>query len=424
MERKITADLLKWKRDVSRKPLLIFGNKQIGKTYTVLEFGEKEYKTVAYVNCENNHIVTDIFSNERTIDKIIFKLSLFVGETILKNDTLIVLDNVNDAQIVKGIKKFGKEKNDYHIIFITSLKENLLQFKGEELQYRSMFPMDFEEYLRAVGNIELIDFIKNSFKNKQNMPFHQIAMENFENYCLTGGLPEIIDASIRGESDLKIRARQQKILDTYKKELLVIPNFIDIVRADDVLNVLPYQLQKSNKKFQYGLMKSGGRSKDYDKALEFLNINGLVQKCYKVSEIKAPLSKIKDTDSFKLYFNDTGLLACMMHLSRLKFLTDSQSKYVLYENMVANSIMSCGYNLYYYQSEGKAEVPFLVQSRSGKILPIEIVNKNMSKSKSLTLVMNRFGLTDAVRITEDNFSVKKGIYYIPIYACFCLKDIL
>ncbi len=422
MERKIMNDLLKWKRDSNRKPLLIYGNKQIGKTYTAIEFGEKEYKTTCYVNCENNREVLDIFSKERTIDKIIFKLSLLVGETILKNDTLIILDNVSDTEIVKGIKKFGKEENDYHILFITSLKENLLRFKGEELQYRYMFPMDFEEYLKAVGNVELIDFIKNSYKNHKSMPFHSVAMEHFENYCLTGGLPEIIQASLDGESDLKLRARQNKILDTYRKEFLSIPNFIDIIRADEVLNVLPYQLLKTNKKFQYGLMKNGGRSKDYDKALEFLNVNGLVQKCYKVKQIEAPLSKVKESDSFKLYLNDTGLLAMMMQLSRLKFLTDNTSKYILFENMVANSISNCGYNLYYYQSEGKAEVPFLVQSRSGKIIPIEIVNKNMAKSKSLALVMNRFQLTDAIRITEDNFSLKKGVFYVPIYALFCLKD--
>ena len=287
-----------------------------------------------------------------------------------------------------------------------------------------MFPMDFEEYLRAVGNLELIDFIKTSYKNHRSMPFHNIAMELFENYCLTGGLPEIVEASLNGESDLKIRMRQGKVLDTYRKELLSIPNFIDIIRADDVLNILPYQLMKPNKKFQYGLMRNGGRSKDYDKALEFLNLNGLVQKCYKVGQISAPLSKVKDADSFKLYLNDTGLLAHMIHLSRLKFLTDHTSKYILYENMVANSIVSCGYNLYYYQSEGKAEVSFLVQTRAGKIIPVEIVNKNMSKSKSLTLVMNRFELKDAIRITEDNFGLRKGVFYVPIYALFCLKDSL
>lgn len=422
MERKITNDLLKWKRETGRKPLLIYGNKQIGKTYSAIDFGEKYYKTIAYFNASNNRELLEIMRNERTIDKIIFKLSLLNGETILKEDTLIIIDNVNDEDIVKGIKKFGKTENDYHIIFITSLKENLLKFKGEELQYKYMFPVDFEEYLKAIGNNELIDFIKNSYKNNKPIPFHNVAMELFEDFALTGGLPEVITASLNNESDLKIKMIQQKILDSYKKELLNIDNFIDIVRANEVLDIIPYQLKKTNKKFQYGLMKNGGRSKDYDRCLEFLNLNGLVQKCYKVTNIKAPLSKEKDTDSFKLYLNDTGILAMMMNLSRIKFLTDNQSKYILYENMVANSIGNCGYNLYYYQSEGKAEVPFLIQSRTGVIMPVEIVNKNMSKSKSLSLIMSKFNLTEAIRVTEDNFSYKKGIRYIPIYALFCLKD--
>ncbi len=422
MERKIMNDLVKWKRDANRKPLLIYGNKQIGKTYTALEFGEKEYKTIAYINCSNNKRVFDIFSTERTADKIIFKLSLVLGETILKKDTLILLDNVNDVEIVKGVKKFGKEMSDYHIMMITSLKEKLLVFKGEELQYKYMFPLDFEEYLMAVGNTELIEFIKNAYKNKKSMPFHPIAMELFEDYCLTGGLPEVIDAQIRGFNDFKLRMIKNKILDTYRRELLHISNVLDILRASEVLDILPYQLQKQNKKFQYGLMKNGGRSKDYDKALEFLNVNGLVQKCYKVTDVKPPLSKSKDASSFKLYLSDTGLLAEMMHLSRIQYLTDNVSKYIFYENMVANSIVNCGYNLYYYQSEGKAEVSFLIQTRSGKVIPVEIVSGSTAKSKSLSLVISKFGLTDAIRVTEDNFSVKKGIFYLPIYAIFCLKD--
>lgn len=422
MERKITNDLLKWKKDSQRKPLLIYGNKQIGKTYSCIDFGEKYYNTVAYFNADNNRELLEIMRNERTIDKIIFKLSLLNGETILKNDTLIIIDNVNDEDIVKGIKKFGKTENEYHIIFITSLKENLIKFKGEELQYKYMFPVDFEEYLRATENHEIIDFIKNSYKTNKPIPFHNVAMDLFEDFVLTGGLPEVVVAFINKESDLKIKMILEKILDTYKKELLNINSLIDIVRANEVLDVIPYQLKKANKKFQYGLMKNGGRSKDYDRALEFLNVNGLVQKCYKISNVVAPLSKEKDVDSFKLYLNDTGLLAMMMNLNKIKFLTDNVSKYILYENIVANSIGSCGYNLYYYQSDGKAEVPFLIQSRSGKIMPIEIVNKNMSKSKSLALVMKKFELTEAIRVCEDNFSMKKGIKYIPIYALFCMKD--
>lgn len=422
MERKIYSDLLKWKKDINRKPLLIYGNKQIGKTYTIIEFGEKEYKTVAYINTSNNQQLLSIMQKERTIDKIIARLSILVGETILKNDTLIILDNVIDEDIVKAVKKFGKEANDYHIIMITSLKEKLLSFKGEELQYKYMFAMDFEEYLRAVGNIELIDFIKTSYRNNKPMPFHNIAMDYYEEYLMTGGLPESIQANINKETDLKVRIIHEKQLDCYKEQFLYMDNLIDISRANEVLNILPYQLLKPNRKFQYGLMRTGGRSKDYEKAIEFLTNNGIIYKCHKISEVKPPLSKCKDPESFKLYLNDTGILFMMMHLSKIKLFTDDNLKYILYENNLADTIVSCGYNLYYYQSDGKAEVPFVVQTRAGKVIPIEIVNKNLSKAKSLSLFMSKFNITEAIRFTEDNFSIKKGIKYVPIYAAFCLKE--
>lgn len=422
MERKITADLLKWKKEVNRKPLLLYGNKQIGKTYSVIDFGEKEYKTVAYINSDNNIPLLTIMKKERTIDKIIAKLSLLVGEPILKTDTLVIIDNVRDEEIVKGVKKFGKEPNDYHIIMITSHKEKLPVFKGEELQYKYMFAMDFEEYLRAVNNLELIEFIKTSYRNNKPMPFHQLALDYYEEYLMTGGMPEVVEAHLNGESDLKLKMIQEKILDCYKKELLEIENTIDIVRANEVLNIVPYQLLKPNRKFQYGLMHTGGRSKDYEKALEYLSLTGIVYKCHKVTEVTPPLSKCKDVESFKLYLNDTGILYMMMHLSKIKLLSDDNLKYILYENSVANAIMSSGYNLYYYQSEGKAEVPFVIQTRSGKIIPVEIVNKNVSKAKSLSLFMSRFNINEAIRITEDNFGLKKNVKYIPIYASFCLKD--
>ncbi len=422
MERKITADLLKWKKEVNRKPLLLYGNKQIGKTYSVIDFGEKEYKTVAYINSDNNTPLLTIMKKERTIDKIIAKLSLLVGEPILKTDTLVIIDNVRDEEIVKGVKKFGKEPNDYHIIMITSHKEKLPVFKGEELQYKYMFAMDFEEYLRAVNNLELIEFIKTSYRNNKPMPFHQLALDYYEEYLMTGGMPEVVEAHLNGESDLKLKMIQEKILDCYKKELLEIENTIDIVRANEVLNIVPYQLLKPNRKFQYGLMRTGGRSKDYEKALEYLSLTGIVYKCHKVTEVTPPLSKCKDVESFKLYLNDTGILYMMMHLSKIKLLSDDNLKYILYENSIANAIMSSGYNLYYYQSEGKAEVPFVIQTRSGKIIPVEIVNKNVSKAKSLSLFMSRFNINEAIRITEDNFGLKKNVKYIPVYASFCLKD--
>ena len=249
-------------------------------------------------------------------------------------------------------------------------------------------------------------------------------MEYYDEYITTGGLPEAVLANINKESNLKIKMIHEKQLAVYKEQLLSIPNLIDIQRSNDVLNILPYQLLKSNKKFQYGLMRNGGRSKEYEEAIKFLSENGICYKCYKISEAKAPLSKCRDDESFKLYLNDTGLLFTMMHLTKMKYLTDNNLKYVLYENSIASTLVACGYNLYYYQSEGKAEVPFIVQTRAGNIIPIEIENKNLSKAKSLTLFINKFNITEAIRFTEDNFSKKKGIRYIPIYAAFCLKDSL
>ena len=422
MERKIYDDLLKWKKEPERKPLLVYGNRQIGKTYTVMEFGEKEYKTVAYINSDNNEELQNIIKKENTTDRIIAKLSLLTGESILKEDSLIIFDNVTDDNLVKAIKKFGKEDTGYHIIMITSLKEKLNDFKGEELQYKNMYAMDFEEYVKALGNLELIDFIKSSYRNGKQMPFHSLAMEYFEEYIMTGGLPEAIQASINKESFLKIRMIHEKVLALYREQFLNMNNLIDITRGNDVLNILPYQLLKPNHKFQYGLMRNGGRSKEYETAINFLANNGIVYRCNKISVAQAPLSKCKDDESFKLYLNDTGILFMMMHLSKMRVLTDDSIKYILYENNVAQTLANCGYNLYYYQSEGKAEVAFVVQTRAGEIIPIEIVNKNLSKAKSLSLFMSKFTVTNAIRFTEDNFSSKKGIKYIPIYAAFCLKE--
>ncbi len=424
MKRKIEDNLLKWKKDVNRRPLMIYGNKQVGKTYSVLKFGEEYYKNVVYFNTENNIEIYKIFKRERTIDRIITHLSMLAAETILEEDTLIVFDNLNDAEIVNGIKVFGRNRHNYHIILITSLKENLKRFKGEEFQYRMMTNVDFEEYLIAINNAQLIDFIKTSFKNNEPMPFHSLALEYFDDYLATGGMPEAVELSINNKNHLLLNSVYDKVMDTYKKELSSLDNLIDITRSIEVLDSVPFQLQKPNKKFQYGLIKTGGRSKDYEKAINFLYNNGFVYKSHKISKVKSPLSSCKDLDNFKLYLNDTGILFSKMYLNKNKFLTDNRIKYTIIENMIAITLVNAGYNLYYYQSEGKAEVNFVVQTRIGKIIPIEIVNKNMSKAKSLTLFMNKFDIKEAVRVTEDNFSIKKGVKYIPTYALFCLSDIL
>lgn len=422
MERKIESFFHKWKNDIIRKPLVVYGPKQIGKTFTILNFGKSEYKNCIYFNSTNNKQLIDIFKKERSVDKLIVNLSLLSGETILENDSLLIFDNVNDVEIIKGLKLFGSGNHPYHIIAITSRRENLHSFKGIELQFKGMTGMDFEEYLWARDERQLADLIRESFEKRKTCPFHKVALDIFYEYLFTGGLPEVVLSYINGFSDNEIMAVKGKIIDSYMKEIALNPTLIDISRGIEVLNSIPLQLQKENKKFQYGFMGYGKRAKEYDTAIKYLVENQLVCRSYKIGTVKSPLSSCRQTDSFKLYLVDEGILFSMLNLNRKSFLYNEQMKEILYENHIAKTLMESGYSLYYYQSEGKAEVNFVVQNRMGQIIPIEITIKSMSKAKSLSVLMKKHTVPAAYRITENNFSTKKEIRYIPVYAVFCLND--
>lgn len=422
MERKIVSFFQKWKNDLIRKPLVVYGPKQVGKTFTVLNFGKNEYKNVIYINATNNKRLIELFEKEKSIDKLIVNLSLMSGETILQNDTLIIFDNVNDVEIIKGLKLFGSINSPYHIIAITSRRENLKEFKGVELQFKGMTGMDFEEYLWARDEKQLANLIRESFEKRKTCPFHKVALDYFYEYLFTGGLPEVINAFIKGNSDAEIEAIKNKIFDSYIKEIALNTTLIDIPRGIEVINSIPEQLQKENKKFQYGLMGYGKGAKEYDTSIKYLVENQLICRSYKIRTIRSPLSSCREIESFKLYMVDDGILFSMLHLNRKSFLQDENIKETLYENHIAKTLMEAGYSLYYYQSGGKAEVNFVIQNRMGEIIPIEITVKSMSKAKSLSVLMKRYTVNNAYRITENNFSTKKEVRYIPVYAVFCLND--
>ena len=422
MERKIDLYFQKWKKDVIRKPLILYGAKQIGKTYSALSFGKKEYKNTVYINSQNNKELKEIFQKERSTEKVMLKLASLTGETILKEDTLIVIDNVNDLDIIKGLKTFGSEHSKYHIIAIITTKDKLSEFKGEELQFKAMFEMDFEEYLWAKDETSLSNLIRESFEKRKTNPFHKVALELFEEYLVTGGLPEVVQDSLEETDEYELDAIKQKIINVYKNEVSLNSILIDIPRGLEVLDSIPEQLQKENKKFQYGLMGAGKRAKEYESTINYLVNNQLVYRSFKIKEVKSPLSSCKDKDSFKLFYADEGLLYTAMHLTKKKLISDENLKEVLYENHIAKTLSDAGFSLYYYQSEGKAEVNFVIQNRNGQIIPIELTTKTNSKAKSLAVFMKKFTVTSAYRITENNFATKKDIRYIPVYAVFCLND--
>lgn len=422
MERKIETFFRKWQKDIIRKPLILYGPKQVGKTYSVLEFGKNEYKNIIYFNTENNKVLEELFKKEKSPEKLILNLSLISGETILPEDTLIILDNLLSVEVVRGMKLFGSSKSKYHIIGITSNRERLNEFKGEELQFKGMSEMDFEEFLWAHNEKNLAELIKESFEKHKTCPFHKVAMDLFQEYLISGGLPEVVAASIAGKSEYEIDSIKQKIVDVYKKEIALNKVLIDIPRGIEAFDSIPEQLQKENKKFQYGTMGTGKRAKEYESSINFLINNQIVYRSFKIKTVKSPLSSCREKDSFKLYIPDDGLLVTMSHLNYKQIATDERIRETLYENHIAKTLVEAGYSLYYYQSDGKAEVNFVIQNRKGQIIPLEIATRTQSKAKSLSVFMKKFTVPQAYRITENNFSTRKDVRYIPIYAVFCLNE--
>jgi predicted AAA+ superfamily ATPase len=242
MKRKIEDFLVHWKNEETRKPLVIYGTKQVGKTYTAIKFGEEEYKNTVYIDGNNDQELLEVLKKENTFDGVIAKLEEYTNETIEKNTTLLIVDNIINPDLVNIFKPFGKFKNDYHVILIISLRENLSKFKGEELQYKSMLPMDFEEYLMAFGKTELIDFIKNSFKNKTKNPFHSVALEYFNDFVCTGGMPEAVYNVVEERNKLYLNSIYDKIIDIYRKESIMQDNLIDITRSFEIYESVAKQL--------------------------------------------------------------------------------------------------------------------------------------------------------------------------------------
>ena len=422
MERKINKFLLKWKTDLIRKPLLIIGTRQVGKTYTALDFGKNNYQYVAYFNTDHNTVLKDLFKKERSITRLAEALSIISEVPVIKNDTLLIFDNVTDEEIIKGIKLFGYDKNDYHVIAITSSRDSLLKFRGEEFQYKIMMEMDYEEFLWAIGEKEAAEKIRYAYDNHRSCSVHTKALDYFYDYLITGGLPEVVDAFANKKHYGYLDSIKERVFDINKSELLSSKNLIDIERGIEVIESIPKQLEKENKKFQYGILGYGRRAKEYENSINFLVTNQLVYRSYKIRVAKSPLSSCRELDSFKLYLPDDGLLSMRYNLTKDRLRIDDNIKQALYENHIAHTLVEAGYSLYYYQSEGKAEVNFVIQNRMGKIIPIELATKQGSKVKSLSVFMKKYIVTDAYRITENNFSTKKNVRYLPIYAIFCLNE--
>ena len=430
MKRNITKELLSWKESVFRKPLILQGARQVGKTYSVLEFGREHYEHVVYINLERKESQS-IFEDSIDPDILIPKLSKLAKKTLTKNNTLLFLDEIQACPpALTSLKYFCESAPEYHVIAAGSLlgvavNREQFSFPVGKVNMLTLYPMDIEEFLIATQNEFLVEKIKDCFDTNTPMDsyYHNLLMALYRKYLVVGGLPECVSKFCVTENFDLIRVTQNEILISYLNDMSKYNTKNEIKKTRLVYNNITTQLSKKNSRFQYKLIKSGGRASEFENAIEWLVLAGIVTRVYNLDTIKKPLDNYKNIDSFKIFVSDVGLLGANKNIVAEDIIFNvselSDFRGGMTENYVCQQLSARNYTCYSWNSNGIAEMDFVIQ-RDGRLIPIEVKSAENSQAKSLGVYMNTFSPDYAVKITSGNFGFAEGIKTIPLYAAFCL----
>ncbi|CDA89424.1 aTPase [Firmicutes bacterium CAG:238] len=431
MYRKIMRFLEAWKEDEHRKPLVLQGARQVGKTYSVLEFGRTCYENVAYFNFETNPKLNETFEEDISPDYLIPILSHIAGQTIVKEKTLIVFDEVQLCErALTSLKYFCENAPEYHIIALGSLlgvavNRARFSFPVGKVDMKTLYPMDMEEFMLALGEETLVKEIKKSFDTDKPLPaaLHETAMQLYRQYLVVGGMPECVMQFAQTKDYILVRHTQDTILASYLNDMSKYNNLNEIKKTRLAYDNITVQLSKKNTRFQYKLIKKGGRASEFENAIEWLCLSGIVSQVYKVEQIKKPLENYRDIDAFKIYVSDLGLLCAKKDLTADDVLYETPEindfKGGMAENYVNVQLSINGYRTYYWQSERGAEIDFVIQ-RDGKLIPIEVKSADNTKAKSLKVYMDTYNPSYAIKLSAKNFGFEDDKKIVPLYATFCI----
>lgn len=431
MYRKIMDFLEAWKDSEYRKPLILQGARQVGKTYSILEFGRVHYENVAYFNFETSPRLSETFAENISPDYLIPILSHISGQTIVKEKTLIVFDEVQLCErALTSLKYFCEDAPAYHIIVAGSLlgvavNRTKFSFPVGKVDMKTLYPMDMEEFMVAMGEKALVEQIKKCFAADTPLPpaLHDAAMRRYREYLVVGGMPECVRLFAQTKDYILIRHVQDTILASYLNDMSKYNHLNEIKKTRLAYDNITVQLSKKNTRFQYKLIKKGGRASEFENAIEWLCLSGIVSQVYKVEQIKKPLENYRDIDAFKIYVSDMGLLCAKKDLAAndiLYMVEDIDDfKGGMAENYVNTQLTSNGYRTYYWTSERGAEIDFVIQ-RDGKLIPIEVKSADNTRAKSLKVYMETYKPDYAIKLSAKNFGFEDGKKTVPLYAAFCI----
>ena len=437
MRRKIYNKLLEWKNnDENKKPLMVLGVRQCGKTYVIKDFCKNEFENVCVINLLERDDIIELFSRSINSEEKYNILKTMLNYDIEDENTVLFIDEIQESEdLISQLKFFCENHNNVNIICAGSLlgvklKRLKKSFPVGKVWMIDMFPMDFEEFLVANNREKFVDLLKDCFNNNKFLgsPLHEELLRYYRIYLLTGGMPEaiqnIVDANLDYvKYDTKIL---KNILASYYKDMRKhVKNEAEALKIERVYRTLPSQLMNASKKFQLSIIDVDARNREYETAIDWLMGSNMIIKCECVSLPEIPLKGFVDNETFKFYLSDVGILCTILGLSVRDIVTDNISLYkgIIAENFVANQLLCNGFDLFYWKNTATAEVDFLLYTADG-VIPVEVKAGENTQSKSLKVYMEKYNAKYAIRISTKDFGYdpKTKIKSVPLYATFLIKD--
>ncbi|MBE6338710.1 MAG: ATP-binding protein [Lentimicrobiaceae bacterium] len=424
MKREIYEELLRWKNNLNRKPLVITGARQVGKTWIMREFGRNEYDDVVYINCDNEKRMETLLSDDYNIDRILLGLQAISGINIKSDKTLIILDEIQE--VPRGLhllKYFYEEAPEYHIMVAGSLLGIILNrgvsFPVGKVDIMELHPMNFNEFLEAMGQEQLLKVLdSNDWKLIDILSSKYI--ELLRQYYFVGGMPEAVLSYSNSKDIAQVRDIQSNILKAYRNDISKHATKSESIKIGQVLDSLPSQLSKENKKFIYGVIKSGARASEFELAIQWLIDAGIIHKVNRIKEARMPLKFYEDISAFKLFLLDLGLFACMCEVPASEILIGNnifiEYKGAFAEQYVLQQIISRKVKPYYWSSEKTpSEIDFVIQ-RDDKIVPIEVKAEVNVKARSLRQFITNNPDLKGVRYSMLGYIDQGWVENVPLYA--------
>jgi len=425
------VDLHKWKEKKTKKPLLIRGARQVGKTWLMKKFGETAYKNTVYVSFDNNSQMKDLFESDMKTDRIITGLELYAGHKINAEDTLLIFDEIQEVpKALTALKYFNENAPEYQIICAGSLLGVALHhgssFPVGKVEFLDLYPMSYGEFMRAMGKEQYVTLLQDG-NFEVATTFKQEYIDMLKYYYYVGGMPEVVLNFVENKDFNEARKIQEQILTAYEQDFSKhAPNEV-VPKIRMLWNSVPSQLAKENKKFIYGLVKEGSRAKEYEMALLWLIDCGLVHKVQHVTTPQLPLKAYEDLKAFKLFILDIGLLSCMVRLSQSVLLNGNELfkefKGALTEQYVLQQLMTMSQLKTYYwtNDKGSAEVDFLVDTGE-LIVPIEVKAEANLKAKSLKTYYEKYSPEISVRSAMTDYKKEDWLLNLPLWAVEVIEN--